>query len=87
MKSKPPEVSAETPTTCGSSHDLGMTPHRTYRFTITAYVDAGHVAYDDPEWIADAAAGALANEYGIECVYEHIEQLADGPAEDHDAAS
>lgn len=48
---------------------------RGYRFTITAWVEAGHVAFDDPEWIADAAAGALKNEYGIECIYENVEEI------------
>lgn len=61
-----------TPTLEGSS---SMTSERSYRFTITAHVESGHVAYDDPEWVADAAAGALKNEYGIECVYENIEEI------------
>ena len=42
---------------------------RTYCFSITFEVDAGHVAYDDPEWAADAAHGSLTNEYGIVTVY------------------
>jgi hypothetical protein len=42
---------------------------RCYRFSITFDVDAGHVAYDDAEWAADAAHGSLANEYGIVTVY------------------
>lgn len=31
--------------------------------------------YDDPEWIADAAWGALANEYGYECTFGDITEL------------
>lgn len=58
-----------------SSDHLYMTKQSVYRFSITAWVDADHVAYGDPEWIADAAAGALTNEYGIECVYEDIMEL------------
>ncbi len=42
---------------------------RSCRFSITFDVDAEHVAYDDPEWAADAAHGALTYEYGIETVY------------------
>lgn len=42
---------------------------RTYRFAITFEVGPDHVAYGDPEWAADAAHGALTNEYGIECEY------------------
>ena len=32
-------------------------------------VDDDHEAYDDPERIADAAWGALTNEYGLEFTY------------------
>mgnify|MGYP006952608803 CR=1 FL=1 len=53
------------------------------RFTITAWVDRDHEAYDDPEWVADAVHGAL-REYGIECIYEHIEAL---PPEEEDGRS
>lgn len=42
---------------------------RCYCFSITFDVDAEHVAYDDPEGVADAAHGSLTNEYGIEAVY------------------
>ena len=42
---------------------------RSYRFSVTFDVEPEHVAYDDPEWAADAAHGALTNEYGIETVY------------------
>jgi hypothetical protein len=40
-----------------------------YCFSITFDVEPEHVAYDDPEWAADAAHGSLTNEYGIEAVY------------------
>lgn len=33
---------------------------RTYGFVVTVEVDPGHLAYDDLEWAADAARGALA---------------------------
>lgn len=46
-----------------------------YRFTLTVAVEADHKAYDDPEWIADAAWGSLSNEYGFQCVYGDIELL------------
>ncbi len=46
---------------------------RMYRFTLTVEVEADHEAYDDPEWIADAAWGSLSNEYGFRCVYGDIE--------------
>ena len=36
--------------------------------------------YDDPEWAADAAWGALRNEYGLRAVYTNVEQ--DGVAAD-----
>lgn len=62
-----------------SRDDWDMASERTYRFTITAHVEADHVAFDDPEWIADAAAGALKNEYGIECIYENIEEIDEEP--------
>lgn len=34
--------------------------------------------YDDPEWIADAAWGSLANEYGYECKFGDITELPAG---------
>jgi hypothetical protein len=42
---------------------------RSYRFSVTFDVGPEHVAYDDPEWAADAAHGSLTNEYGIVTVY------------------
>ncbi len=58
-----------------------MDRRQVVRFTITAWVDPDHDAYDDPEWVADAAHGAL-SAYGIECIFENIEELppeASGP--------
>lgn len=46
---------------------------RTYRFSLTVTVERDHEAYEDPEWIADAAWGCLSNEYGFQCVYGNIE--------------
>jgi hypothetical protein len=49
-----------------SSDHRGMDDRtRTYRFTLTVNVEAGHRAYGDPEWIADAAWRALSNEYDV----------------------
>lgn len=52
------------------------TTHRRYRFTITVDVEPDHLAYGDPEWVADAASGSLTNEYGLRATYESIEELA-----------
>ncbi|MGI8810092.1 MAG: hypothetical protein ACR2KK_20055 [Acidimicrobiales bacterium] len=54
-----------------------MSAPRVYRFSVTVRVDEYHPAFYDPEWIADAAAGALRNEYGLACVYEGIEEAND----------
>ena len=48
---------------------------RVYRFVITFEVEPGHEAYDDPEWAADAAWGALTNMYGLLSSYGSIEEL------------
>jgi hypothetical protein len=48
---------------------------RTYRFVITFAVEPDHPAYDDPEWAADAAHGALTNEYGLHAIYTDIEEV------------
>ena len=48
------------------------TPTRTYRFMVTVEVEPEHPAFDDPEWAADAAQGALANEYGLKAIYTDI---------------
>lgn len=48
---------------------------RRYRFTITVEVPPDHPSYDDPEWAADAAWGALTNEYGLRATYSGIEEV------------
>ena len=53
---------------------------RTYSFRLTVTVDEDHEAYDDPEWFADAAWGALTNLYGVRCVYTEIVTLDDSSA-------
>lgn len=52
---------------------------RTYTFSITVIVEPDDEAYDDPEWLADAAAGALANVYGYDCFFHDVAAWADGP--------
>jgi hypothetical protein len=42
---------------------------------ITVTVEPDQEGYDDPEWIADAAWGSLANEYGYECSFGDITEL------------
>lgn len=60
-----------------SSDHVDMDPSlRRYRFTITVDVEPDHPAYDDPEWVADAAWGSLTNEYSLPATYESIEELA-----------
>jgi hypothetical protein len=53
---------------------------RTYRFVITVEIDPDHPAYNDPEWAADAAHGALTNEYGLRAIYTDVSEV--DPAED-----
>lgn len=53
---------------------------RTYSFSLTVNIDEEHEAYDDPEWLADAAWGALTNLYGLRCIYTDIEVAEDSPA-------
>jgi hypothetical protein len=48
---------------------------RTYRFTITVNVEPGHSTYDDAEWAADAAWGALVNEYGLRAIYSDLQDV------------
>jgi hypothetical protein len=48
---------------------------RTYRFTLSFDVEPGHPAYNDPEWAANAAWGALSNEYGLRAIYADIEEV------------
>jgi hypothetical protein len=54
-----------------------MAEQRTYRFTLTVDVEPSQEGYDDPESIADAAWGALSNDYGYRCTYGDIEEIAD----------
>jgi ADP-ribose pyrophosphatase YjhB (NUDIX family) len=64
----------ERPTKNVPVHEHWM---RSYRFLITLDVDPDHVAFDDPEWAADAAHGALTNEYDIEAVHHTPRLIAD----------
>jgi hypothetical protein len=50
---------------------------RTFRFVITVEVEPGHPAFDDPEWAADAAQGALTNEYDLRAIYTDITEITD----------
>jgi hypothetical protein len=62
----------------GSSSLEGCCPdgrHATYRFTITITVEPDQEGYDDPELIADAAWGSLANDYGYDCTFGDITEL------------
>lgn len=69
-------------TRCASSDDQRMgADTRSYKFTITFNVEPGHPAYDDPEWAADAAWGALSNEYHLRAVYTDIREVAPGEVE------
>jgi hypothetical protein len=52
-----------------------MAEKRAYRFVITFEVEPDHPAYDDPEWAADAAWGALTNIYGLLSTYTDIEEI------------
>jgi hypothetical protein len=48
---------------------------RAYRFVMTFEAEDNHPAFDDPEWAADAACGALTNEYGLRAIYTDIEEV------------
>lgn len=50
---------------------------RAYQFVMTIEIEPDHVAYLDPEWAADAAAGALTNEYGLAAFYSLVESVGD----------
>ncbi len=56
------------------------TVKRIYRFAITFNVEPGHPAYDDPEWAADAAWGALTNVCGFRAMYSDITEVEQGTA-------
>lgn len=38
-------------------------------------VEPDDPAYDDPEWLADAAAGVLSNVDGYQCVYDEVAEV------------
>lgn len=46
-----------------------------YRFVIECLDEPDHPAYDDPEWAADAALGALTNMYGLVSSCTSIEEI------------
>jgi hypothetical protein len=48
---------------------------RAYRFVVEFEVEPDHPAYDDPEWAADAAWGALTNMYGLLSSCTSIEEI------------
>jgi len=52
---------------------------RSYRFILTVNVEHDHPAYGDPEWAADAAWGALTNDYGLRVIYADIEEVETQP--------
>lgn len=52
-----------------------MPEKRAYRFVVMFEVEPGHPAYDDPEWAADAARGALTYEYGLLSSYTDIAEI------------
>lgn len=54
---------------------------RTYEFVLTVEVDEDHVAFDDPEWVADAAWGALTSDYGLVCTFGPV-NLVEPPEPD-----
>lgn len=64
---------------CGtiSSKDYGM--ERTYRVELLVKVKDDHEAFDDPEWIADAAWGALTNLYYLDCTYGEPDLMSEEP--------
>jgi hypothetical protein len=42
---------------------------------MTVEVPPDHPAHGDPEWVADAAWGALANEYGLDATYADLQEV------------
>lgn len=69
-----PAFYSEVEFTDGSDVDR---EERTYRFAVTFHADTDQVAFDDPEWAADAAHGAPTNDYGIETVYTDLRLVAE----------
>ena len=56
-----------------------MDETRAYQFVVTFEVEPDHPAYDDPEWAADAAWGALTNEYGLRSIYTDVQPVDPAP--------
>ncbi len=54
---------------------MSDTPMRTHAVLFTFEVGPADPEFDDPEWIADVAHGALGNKYGIRCTYDEIDEL------------
>ena len=74
----PGERCSTTPRSSSEHRPMTKDTHG-YRFTLTVNVEPGHPAYDDPEWAADAAWGALTNEYGLRAIYTDIEEVEPQP--------
>ncbi len=51
------------------------TSTRAYRFVVEFMVEPDHPPYNDPEWAADAAWGALTNMYGLLSSCTSIEEI------------
>ncbi len=53
-----------------------MSRHHMIEIKLTVVVPEDHPGFEDPEWVADAAWGALSNEYGLTTTYsvERVEQ-------------
>ncbi len=49
-----------------------MSSERTIQIRLTVIVPEGHPGFEDPEWAADAAWGALSNEYGLTTTYSVV---------------
>lgn len=49
---------------------------RTVRFVLTVEVEPEHPANSDPEWVADAAWGALTNMYGLQAIYTDVTEVS-----------
>jgi hypothetical protein len=58
-----------------SSDDASVSAPEIHCFTLTVRVEEHHEACGDPEWVADAAAGALSNLYGLRCIYHDVERF------------
>jgi len=76
-------VDAITQLSVGLAARARMHPvnRRRYQFVVTVSADEDQEGYDDPEWVADAAVGVLANIYGYECFFDEIVELPSEVAE------